>query len=142
MHKLIHKIWPSLNRERYIFEGHYLWTSASLLAVHHSYKTKAVISPFLDITVKVKREMVKKTGCTCCTWVHELCILLSNVFAVRTSSISFLVSVTKHAQLSVIVVPVSCSLIAVILIVFGVAYYVQSKNRQVLHLCVFMCIVW
>jgi len=69
-------------------------------------------------------------------------MLLQNVFviiAVLISSISFLFSVTKHAQLSVIVVPVSCSLIAVILIVFGVAYYVQSKNRQVLHLCVFMC---
>jgi hypothetical protein len=52
---------------------------------------------------------------------------------------SFLVSVTKHAQLSVIVVPVSCSVIAVILIVFGVAYYVQSKSRQVPHLCVFTC---
>ena len=68
-------------------------------------------------------------------------ICSDNVFiiiAVLISSISFLFSVTKHAQLSVIVVPVSCSLIAVILIVFGVAYYVQSKNRQVLHLCVFM----
>jgi membrane-associated HD superfamily phosphohydrolase len=80
-------------------------------------------------------------GCTCCTWLCGLLMLLQNVFAVRISSISFLVPVTKRAQLSVIVVPVSCSLIAVILIVFGVAYYVQSKNRQVLHLCVFIQIV-
>ncbi|KAK3909386.1 Collagen alpha-1(XXVII) chain [Frankliniella fusca] len=37
--------------------------------------------------------------------------------------------VQKHAQLSVIVVPVGCSLLAVIMIVFGVAYYVQRKKR-------------
>lgn len=35
----------------------------------------------------------------------------------------------KQSQLSVIVVPVSFSLIAVILIVFGVSYYIQSRNR-------------
>jgi len=34
---------------------------SKLLAVHQSYKTKAVISPLLDITVKVQQEMVKKT---------------------------------------------------------------------------------
>ncbi|PNF42397.1 hypothetical protein B7P43_G02554 [Cryptotermes secundus] len=45
--------------------------------------------------------------------------------------------VTKRAQLSVIVVPVSCSLIAVILIVFGVAYYVQSKNRYTIEVADF-----
>lgn len=32
-------------------------------------------------------------------------------------------------QLSVIVVPVSCSLAAVVLIIFGVAYYIQSRAR-------------
>ncbi|XP_026276701.1 uncharacterized protein LOC113205333 isoform X2 [Frankliniella occidentalis] len=37
--------------------------------------------------------------------------------------------VQKHAQLSVIVVPVGCTLLAVIMIVFGVAYYVQRKKR-------------
>ncbi|KAF2899329.1 hypothetical protein ILUMI_06843 [Ignelater luminosus] len=37
--------------------------------------------------------------------------------------------VTKQAQLSVIVVPVVFSLVAVVLIVFGVAYYMQNRSR-------------
>lgn len=37
--------------------------------------------------------------------------------------------VTTKPQLSVIVVPVSCSLAAVVLIIFGIAYYIQSKAR-------------
>ncbi|XP_035734883.1 uncharacterized protein LOC118447246 isoform X1 [Vespa mandarinia] len=37
--------------------------------------------------------------------------------------------VTPKPQLSVIVVPVSCTLVAVVLIVFGVAYYIQSRSR-------------
>ncbi|KAL1116274.1 hypothetical protein AAG570_005769 [Ranatra chinensis] len=35
----------------------------------------------------------------------------------------------KHAQLSVIVVPISCSVFAIILVIFGVAYYIQSRSR-------------
>lgn len=38
-------------------------------------------------------------------------------------------AVTTKPQLSVIVVPVSCSLAAVVLIVFGIAYYIQSRSR-------------
>lgn len=40
-------------------------------------------------------------------------------------------SVSEHvqAQLSVIVVPVAFSLVAVVLIVFGVAYYIQNRSR-------------
>ncbi|KAK2584331.1 hypothetical protein KPH14_006722 [Odynerus spinipes] len=37
--------------------------------------------------------------------------------------------VIPKPQLSVIVVPVSCTLVAVVLIVFGVAYYIQSRAR-------------
>lgn len=37
--------------------------------------------------------------------------------------------VNKQAQLSVIVVPVAFSLVAVVLIVFGVAYYIQNRSR-------------
>jgi hypothetical protein len=37
--------------------------------------------------------------------------------------------VIPKPQLSVIVVPVSCSLVAVVLIVFGIAYYIQSRAR-------------
>lgn len=40
-----------------------------------------------------------------------------------------ILAVTTKPQLSVIVVPVSCSLVAVVLIVFGVAYYIQSRAR-------------
>lgn len=43
----------------------------------------------------------------------------------------------KHPQLSVIIVPISCSAIAVILIVFGVAYYIQSKNRYTIEVADF-----
>ncbi|GFG31677.1 hypothetical protein Cfor_04834 [Coptotermes formosanus] len=63
-----------------------------------------------------------------------LIILKNDVSKVVTKVGINIYEVTKHAQLSVIVVPVSCSVIAVILIVFGVAYYVQSKSRQVPHL--------
>lgn len=48
---------------------------------------------------------------------------------VRFIYILHVVIVTKHAQLSVIIVPVSASIVAVILIIFGIAYYVQSRNR-------------
>lgn len=41
----------------------------------------------------------------------------------------FLITAEPHSQLSVIIVPVSCSLVAVFLIVFGVAYYIQNRNR-------------
>lgn len=37
--------------------------------------------------------------------------------------------VIPKPQLSVIVVPVSCTLVAVVLIIFGVAYYIQSRPR-------------
>lgn len=35
----------------------------------------------------------------------------------------------SHSQLSVIIVPVIFSLVAVLVIVFGVAYYVQNRNQ-------------
>lgn len=40
-----------------------------------------------------------------------------------------LFSATTHSQLSVVIVPVVFSLVAVVLIVFGVAYYVQNRNQ-------------
>jgi len=66
-----------------------------------------------------------------------LIILKNDVSKVVTKVGINIYEVTKHAQLSVIVVPVSCSLIAVILIVFGVAYYVQSKNRYIIEVADF-----
>ena len=38
-------------------------------------------------------------------------------------------SAQAHSQLSVIIVPIVFCLMAVVLIVFGVAYYVQNKNQ-------------
>lgn len=66
-----------------------------------------------------------------------LIILKNDVSRVVTKVGINIYEVTKHAQLSVIVVPVSCSLIAVILIVFGVAYYVQSKSRYIIEVADF-----
>lgn len=43
----------------------------------------------------------------------------------------------KQAQLSVIVVPVASSLVAVVLIVFGVAYYVQNRSRFIVEVADF-----
>lgn len=43
----------------------------------------------------------------------------------------------KHAQLSVIIVPISFTALAVILIVFGVAYYIQSKKRYTIEVANF-----
>ncbi|KAJ8925122.1 hypothetical protein NQ315_001304 [Exocentrus adspersus] len=45
--------------------------------------------------------------------------------------------VTKQPQLSVIVVPVAFSLVAVVLIVFGIAYYIQNRSRFVIEVADF-----
>lgn len=44
---------------------------------------------------------------------------------------------TSKSQLSVIVVPVSFSLVAVILVVFAVAYFIQNRNRQIVEVADF-----
>lgn len=57
-------------------------------------------------------------------------VIISNAVSRVVKSIAVnIYKVKKHAQLSVIIVPVSFSLIATILIIFGVAYYVQSKHK-------------
>ncbi|XP_037777437.1 uncharacterized protein LOC119574315 [Penaeus monodon] len=38
-------------------------------------------------------------------------------------------NVDRKPQLSYIIVPVSCSLVVIIIIVFGVAYFIQSRER-------------
>lgn len=43
----------------------------------------------------------------------------------------------KQSQLSVIIVPVSFILVAVILVVFGFAYYVESRNRYTVEVADF-----
>lgn len=44
---------------------------------------------------------------------------------------------TKKAQLSVIVVPVTFSLVAIVLIIFGVAYYFQNRSRFIVEVADF-----
>ena len=44
---------------------------------------------------------------------------------------------TPQPQLSVIIVPISCSLIAIVAIIFGVAYYLQSTSRYTVEVADF-----
>ncbi|XP_043682714.1 uncharacterized protein LOC122636001 isoform X2 [Vespula pensylvanica] len=61
---------------------------------------------------------------------YTILVILSNDVSKQIYSKTITVyKVTPKPQLSVIVVPVSCTLVAVVLIVFGVAYYIQSRSR-------------
>ncbi|XP_011172773.2 uncharacterized protein LOC105205181 [Solenopsis invicta] len=62
--------------------------------------------------------------------VYTILIILNN--EVNTQIYPLMINiykVTTKPQLSIIIVPVSCSVVAVVLIVFGVAYYIQSRAR-------------
>ncbi|KAL0130602.1 hypothetical protein PUN28_002323 [Cardiocondyla obscurior] len=62
--------------------------------------------------------------------VYTILIILSNQVSTQIYPLTInIYKVTTKPQLSVIVVPVSCSVVAVVLIVFGVAYYIQSRAR-------------
>ncbi|KYQ56453.1 hypothetical protein ALC60_04530 [Trachymyrmex zeteki] len=62
--------------------------------------------------------------------VYTILIILNNEVSTQIYPLTInIYKVTTKPQLSVIVVPVSCSVIAVVLIVFGVAYYIQSRVR-------------
>ncbi|XP_017787040.1 PREDICTED: uncharacterized protein LOC108569843 [Nicrophorus vespilloides] len=64
------------------------------------------------------------------TDVHTVIIIISNEVSKMVYPVTVNVyKATKQAQLSVIVVPVVFSLAAVVLIVFGVAYYFQNRSR-------------
>ncbi|CAH1958768.1 unnamed protein product [Acanthoscelides obtectus] len=58
-----------------------------------------------------------------------LIILKNEVSKIVTPVTVNIYKVNKQPQLSVIVVPVSFSLVAVVLIVFGIAYYFQNRSR-------------
>nr|CAI5869288.1 unnamed protein product [Callosobruchus analis] len=58
-----------------------------------------------------------------------LIILKNEVSKIVTPVTVNIYKVNKQQQLSVIVVPVSFSLVAVVLIVFGIAYYFQNRSR-------------
>ncbi|XP_011865339.1 PREDICTED: uncharacterized protein LOC105560657 [Vollenhovia emeryi] len=62
--------------------------------------------------------------------VYTILIILNNEVSTQVYPLTInIYKVTTKPQLSVIVVPVSCSVVAVVLIVFGVAYYIQSRAR-------------
>lgn len=62
--------------------------------------------------------------------VYTILIILRNDVGKQIYPLTInIYKVTTKPQLSVIVVPVSCSLAAVVLIIFGIAYYIQSRAR-------------
>ncbi|XP_076162058.1 uncharacterized protein LOC143144014 isoform X2 [Ptiloglossa arizonensis] len=62
--------------------------------------------------------------------VYTILVILKNDVSKQVYPLTInIYKVLIKPQLSVIVVPVSCSLAAIVLIVFGIAYYVQSKAR-------------
>ncbi|CAL7941267.1 unnamed protein product [Xylocopa violacea] len=62
--------------------------------------------------------------------VYTILIVLNNDVSKQIYPLTInIYKVTTKPQLSVIVVPVSCSLAAVVLIIFGIAYYIQSRAR-------------
>ncbi|XP_075231572.1 uncharacterized protein LOC142330268 [Lycorma delicatula] len=69
---------------------------------------------------------------------YTLVIIVSNEVSKTITPVAVnIYEVTKHPQLSVIIVPVACSAVAVILIVFGIAYYIQSRNRYTVEVADF-----
>lgn len=69
---------------------------------------------------------------------YTVLIIIGNEVSKKVSPVVVNVyQVTKHPQLSVIVVPVACISIAFVLIVFGVAYYIQSQRRYVIEVADF-----
>ncbi|XP_014233379.1 uncharacterized protein LOC106656757 [Trichogramma pretiosum] len=69
---------------------------------------------------------------------YTVLIIVSNEVSTRIHPVAVNISPVKPtAQLSVIVVPVSCSLVAIVVIVFGIAYYVQSKSRYTVEVADF-----
>ncbi|XP_043280712.1 uncharacterized protein [Venturia canescens] len=62
--------------------------------------------------------------------VYTIVVILDNEVSKQVYPVTInIYNVKTQPQLSVIVVPVSCSLVAVVLIIFGVAYYIQSRAR-------------
>ncbi|KAK4876862.1 hypothetical protein RN001_009368 [Aquatica leii] len=69
---------------------------------------------------------------------YTIAIVIYNDVAKIVSPVTVTVYEVAHqAQLSVIVVPVASSLIAVVLIIFGVAYYVQNRSRFIVEVADF-----
>ncbi|XP_076271750.1 uncharacterized protein LOC143203465 [Rhynchophorus ferrugineus] len=69
---------------------------------------------------------------------NTIVIIIKNDVSIKVSSVTVTVyKVKPQAQLSVIVVPVAFSLVAVVTIVFGVAYYLQNRSRIIVEVADF-----
>ncbi|XP_022184542.1 uncharacterized protein LOC120348881 [Nilaparvata lugens] len=69
---------------------------------------------------------------------YKLVVIISNDVSKKITPLTVnIYKVKKQPQLSVIIVPVTCSAAAVILIVFGIAYYIQSRNRYTIEVADF-----
>lgn len=104
-------------------------------------------SPPFDYCLKMEDDTYNITGNeTCDKWLptdvpsfpithlflktHTIIIILRNTVAKLNKEVKVnIYEATKQSQLSVIVVPVVFCLVAMILVVFGVAYYMQNRRR-------------
>lgn len=104
-------------------------------------------SPPFEYCIKTEADTYNMTGNeTCNSWlpIEQTSFPITHYFS-KTYTIIIIVrnhviqvnkevkvniyEATQQSQLSVIVVPVVFTLVAVILVVFGVAYYMQNRNR-------------
>lgn len=58
-----------------------------------------------------------------------LLIISNDISAVVQPIAVIIYNVDRKPQLSYIIIPVSCSLVVIIIIVFGIAYFIQSRHR-------------
>jgi len=56
-------------------------------------------------------------------------VISNDVSTVVNQSSVFVYKVHQKQQLSIIVVPVTCSIIAIVLIIFGIAYYLEHQVK-------------
>ncbi|KAF5281077.1 hypothetical protein FQA39_LY17902 [Lamprigera yunnana] len=69
---------------------------------------------------------------------YTIVLVIYNDVAKMVSPVTVTIYEVAHqAQLSVIVVPVASSLVAIVLIIFGVAYYVQNRSRFIVEVADF-----
>lgn len=112
-----------------------------------SLRVKCHGTPPYEYCIKLKDAEYNRTGNeTCRRWspidtcdfpfshfsstTYKVLVIVRNRVAQQSREVAInIYKVEKQSQLSVIVVPVAFCLVAVILVVFGVAYYVQNRSR-------------
>ncbi|XP_045592421.1 uncharacterized protein [Procambarus clarkii] len=64
------------------------------------------------------------------TGTHTYLLIINNDISLVIQPIAVIIyNVDRKPQLSYIIIPVSCSLVVIIIIVFGIAYFIQSRHR-------------